>query len=251
MFKRFGEWLGKLAEAFGEIPLWERRSLARKYITGAGLEIGALHRPLRVPRGAKVTYVDRLWTPGLYLQYPELANRKLVPVNLVDDGEKLGRVGDDSQDFLIANHFLEHCQDPIGALGNFFRVLKPQGVLYLAVPDCRHTFDQARPVTPLDHLLRDHEQGSARPRREHFEEWVRLVNGVEEPAEVAEQVDHLMKTNYSIHYHVWTQREVLELIHYLQARLDFEVELFLQRRYEIIAILRKGAASAARVGLAA
>jgi hypothetical protein len=48
---------------------------------------------------------------------------------------------------------------PTVALGNMIRVLRPGGVLYLAVPDKRYTFDADRPVTPTDHLLRDHREG--------------------------------------------------------------------------------------------
>ena len=36
------------------------------------------------------------------------------------------------------------------------RVLKSNGVLYLALPDKRFTFDQDRPVTPYEHLKRDY-----------------------------------------------------------------------------------------------
>ena len=36
------------------------------------------------------------------------------------------------------------------------------------------------------------------------------MNGVQEPDEVAEQVSHLMKIDYRIQYHVWTQLELLQ-----------------------------------------
>src|SRR6516225_9593739 len=105
-------------------PDLQRRSLVRAYIRGRGIEVGARHRPLKVPTQARVTYVDRLWVPGLQQLHPELATRKLAKVGMVDDIEKLTRFSDESQDFVIANHILEHCQNPIGALLNFLRVLK-------------------------------------------------------------------------------------------------------------------------------
>jgi predicted SAM-dependent methyltransferase len=221
---------------------FDRRSIADAYLEGRGIEVGALHRPLRVSPRARVTYVDRLWEHGLRQQYPELSAHRLTPVDVCDDGERLGRIADASQDFVIANHFLEHCQDPIGTLMNFLRVLRPGGVVYLAVPDHRYTFDRARPVTPLAHLLRDHERGPEGSRRPHFEEWTRLVNGVEDVGAVAEQVEHLMCVDYSIHYHVWSQAEFLGLLLLLRQRQGFEIELFLKRRYEMIAVLRKAAA---------
>jgi SAM-dependent methyltransferase len=232
--------------------LLRRADIARAYIRGAGIEIGALHRPLRVPAGTRVTYVDRLWTPGLRMHYPELARHRLAPMDVVDDGERLGQFGDATQDFVIANHFLEHCQDAIGAIRNFFRVLKTNGVLYLAVPDGRYTFDSRRPVTPLAHLVRDHEEGPEWSRRQHFEDWARYVQGAEEPAEIARQAAYLMSTDYSIHYHVWTQRELQELLAFVRRRQPFDVELFLKRKYEVVAVVTKtGAPMAAELAAAA
>ena len=69
--------------------------------------------------------------------YPELNDLPLVNVNIVDDGEKLTAFEPNSQDFIIANHFLEHTQDPIGTVRRHLEVLRPDGVLYMAVPDRR------------------------------------------------------------------------------------------------------------------
>ena len=59
---------------------------------------------------------------------------------------------DGSQDFIIANHLLEHVADPIGALEEWYRLLRPDGILFLALPDKRVTFDKDRPRTTLDHV---------------------------------------------------------------------------------------------------
>src|SRR5512137_1946907 len=138
---------------FARKLLLNRYSLASLYLRGEGIEIGALHNPLKVAPGAKVRYVDRMSVSDLRNQYPELSGKKLVPVDMVADGELLESIGDDSQDFVIANHFVEHCQNPLLAIENMMRVLRPEGILYLALPDKRYTFDRGRPVTPLAHLI--------------------------------------------------------------------------------------------------
>src|SRR5262245_21139289 len=152
-----------------------RAAIARMYLRGSGIEIGALHRPLRVPPHVAVRYVDRLSTDDLPRQYPTLADHDLVPVGIIDDGERLASLADRSQDFVIANHFLEHCEDPLGALLNFLRVLRDGGVLFLTVPDKRYTFDRDRPVTPLPHLIADHECGADGSRRERLADGSRRV----------------------------------------------------------------------------
>ena len=105
--------------------------LAREYLHGHGLEVGALDKPLEAPRGAKVSYVDRMSKADLLTHYPNLHTKKVVDVSVIDDGETLRTVADGSQDFVIACHFLEHCQDPIGTLGHFSRVLKPDFAGYV------------------------------------------------------------------------------------------------------------------------
>ena len=220
------------------MPL-DRKFVAETFIRGQGIEIGALHMPLRVPRSAKVRYVDRLSVDGLRRHYPELNDKDLVQVSIIADGERLESIPDSTEDFVIANHFIEHCQNPIGALWNMFRVLKPGGVVYLAIPDKRNSFDADRPVTTLDHLMRDYQEGPEWSRRRHFEEWTRLVNKVQDDAAAETEIAQNMAIDYSIHYHVWTQAEMLELIVALRRMVSFEVDLCLKNGPEVIFILRK------------
>jgi len=216
-----------------------RESVANMFIRGQGIEIGALHMPLEVSRAAKVKYVDRLSVPDLRKQYPELNDKNLVDVDIIADGERLETIPNATQDFVIANHFVEHCQNPIAALLNMFRVLKPGGVLYLALPDKRCSFDADRPVTPFDHLLRDYQDGPEWSRRQHFEEWTRLVNKVQDDEEAERQIALNLSIDYSIHYHVWTQAEMLEMVVELRKMVSFELELCLKNGGEVIFILRK------------
>jgi SAM-dependent methyltransferase len=219
-----------------------RTRIANRYLSGEGIEIGALHNPLPLPQSARVRYVDRLSVSELRTHYPELDHEPLVQVDIVDDGERLATIADSSLDFVVANHFLEHTQDPVGTLLNAFRVLRPGGVLYLAVPDKRYTFDRDRAVTPLDHLLRDFREGPQVSRRDHFQEWARLVERVPED-EVGRRAEQLMRQDYSIHYHVWTRREMLELLTAVRELFDLVLEVELTERilHEVVFVLRKGA----------
>lgn len=216
-----------------------REFVAGAFIKGNGIEIGALHMPLYVPRSAKVKYVDRLSVEELRRHYPELNAKELVKVDVITDGETLEGISDSTQDFVIANHFIEHCQNPIAALINMFRVIRPGGVLYLAIPDKRRSFDADRHVTPFEHILRDYNEGPDWSRRGHFEEWTRLVNKVEDDEEAEREIALNMSMDYSIHYHVWTQTEMLELIVSMRKMISFELEICLKNDAEVIFILRK------------
>jgi predicted SAM-dependent methyltransferase len=77
-----------------------------------------------------------------------------VEIDVIDDGSRLASFGDQSIDFVVANHVLEHLEDPVAALHHWLRVLRPRGVLFLTLPDAQHTpFDAARERTSVEHLL--------------------------------------------------------------------------------------------------
>jgi SAM-dependent methyltransferase len=237
--------VGKLLHRIASVPRyllfgWRRRRLANRYLRGSGLEIGALHRPLPTPVKAKVRYVDRMDSAGLRHHYPELASERLVDVDVIDNGETLESQPDGSADFIIANHFIEHTEDPLGTLGNHLRVLRPGGILYLAVPDRRRTFDIDREATPLEHLQRDRREGPAWSRPIHQEEWARLVDKVS-PDEVPARVAALEESDYSIHFHVWAPDEFAEVLRHARDAegLPFEIEALQPNDHEFIAVLRR------------
>jgi len=220
-----------------------RRHLAGRYLRGDGLEVGALHLPLALPRGARARYVDRMDVAELRAHYPELDEYELVTPDFVDDGEELASVPSGSMDFVIVNHLIEHCQDPIGALLTHARVLREGGILYLAAPDRRRTdFDRGREETSLEHLLCDHEQGPEGSRSQHYEEWSRLAIKVPE-TEVSAHAAALEAQDYSIHFHTFTLNSFLAMM--LRSReaygLPFEIVATETNNHEFIVIARKTA----------
>lgn len=220
-----------------------RLSITDRYLRGQGLEIGALQDPMPLPKGAKARYVDIAATAELRQMYPAKTRRWLVDVDIVDDGEKLATVADDSQDFVASNHFFEHCEDPIGTLRNMLRVVKPGGVVYLSVPDKRLMFDRDRPATTLEHVVRDHEDGPAGSRHQHYEEVVRLGIKVEGEAAVATKVAELEEEDFRIHFHCWSQTDFLELLCAMQRRAGFppfDIAEFCANEREMVIVLRVG-----------
>lgn len=212
-----------------------REELSKKYIKGRGIEIGALCHPL--PTGSDVTYVDRLSNSKLCEQYPDIPPAEMVRVDVVDDGEYLENFESNSQDFVIANHFLEHCKNPIKTIENWVRVLKPGGVIFCAVPDKETSFDKDRDVTTLEHLIEEYVTGETNDLQHYFD-WSDNVGEVEDSMETAK---HLMKIGYSIHYHVWNKKAIQELFNYLVEIFPLSIERFERTdvRDEFICVMRK------------
>ena len=56
-------------------------------------------------------------------------------------------------DYVISSHNFEHLPNPLKFLAGCEQILKPGGVLVMAVPDARGCFDLFRPHTVLAHWL--------------------------------------------------------------------------------------------------
>ncbi len=217
-----------------------RDGLAAKYLFGEGIEIGALQRRLNLPASCKVRYVDRFPYEQLLEHYPELRGIPVQRPDIIDDGETLSTIADLSQDFVAANHFLEHCANPVGAIRNLLRVIRPGGFLYMAVPERFHTFDILRPPTPYETLREAYQTGIRSGRSNLFTEWARFVMRVANP-DVAATAAALERDNYSIHYNVWALPELLDF--FLRIRSDFslpfELAAVVSCENEVIVVLNR------------
>lgn len=148
----------RLLEAIGlgRLVRSHREHLAFRYLTGVGIEIGALASPLRVPSSAHVRYVDNVEKSENERKFAELDAGDIVAPDILTDGFTLETIPDATLDFVIANHVLEHAPDPIGVLRNWLRVLRQGGVVYSAVPLALGCFDRGREITSLAHMIDDH-----------------------------------------------------------------------------------------------
>lgn len=241
-----------------------RRQHFKQYLAGDGVEVGALHNPLDLSGQpiTRIRYVDRYDLEGLRKHYPELSDWDIMPVDIVDDGQVLGTVPDASLDFVIANNMIEHTDDPLGTISNWLAKLRPGGVVYLTVPDKRIGWDEHRPLTPLMHMVEDYRvDAQTRKARnyEHFADWTTYMTGEYDPqtqqnfegatpeeteANVKAHIQHLIDTDYSIHFHVFTYQTFLEMLEYARDELDFPLEILdkgkpVPESWESIFILQK------------
>ncbi|MGC8476368.1 MAG: class I SAM-dependent methyltransferase [Acetobacteraceae bacterium] len=124
------------------------------------IEIGPSHAPI-APKadGWRTFVVDHTDQAGLREKFSGLGVEldAIEPVDAIWSGGPLDAVVPaaviGSFDLLIASHVFEHLPDPIGFLDAASRLLKPEGVISLAIPDKRFCFDYFRPITTTAEML--------------------------------------------------------------------------------------------------
>ena len=155
---------GKAGDTFSGTRSYE---LATRYLDGLiGIEIGAAAHN-RYP--VEAINVDRAATPhpSYEKEQMRLAGR-VAAVDLVAEGDRLP-LPDKSTDFVLASHVIEHFPDPVGALLEWERVATRY--LFIVVPHHERTFDAGRPLTPVDELMRRHDEGLTSEEDRHWSVW--------------------------------------------------------------------------------
>jgi hypothetical protein len=64
--------------------------------------------------------------------------------------------------YIVASHVIEHTTDLLGFLRDCEQLLEPDGVLALAVPDKRFSFDALRPLSSTGDVIQAHLEGRTR-----------------------------------------------------------------------------------------
>jgi SAM-dependent methyltransferase len=149
--------------------LGQRREyeIAARYLGGlSGVEIGgSAHN--RFP--AEAINIDRYaQMDTIYKDEERRLSGKALPVDLVAPGDELP-LEDNSVDFVLASHVIEHFPDPIKALLEWDRVATEY--IFLVVPHRDRTFDSDRELTPVDELIERHASGFSSDEDRHWSVW--------------------------------------------------------------------------------
>jgi SAM-dependent methyltransferase len=136
--------------------------------------------------------------------------------NIFADGSDLKEVPDRHYDFVLSSHNLEHFGNPVRALKEWQRIAVTRGILILALPDYRYTFDHRRPPTSVSHMLADFEQETQETDLSHLPEILDKHDLSLDPAAgTPTQFRERSLANYEnrcLHHHVFDQQNVSELL---------------------------------------
>jgi glycosyltransferase involved in cell wall biosynthesis/SAM-dependent methyltransferase len=216
-------------------------------LNGAGVEIGAFNQPAILPANCQVEYGDAHTKEEIAAFFPEIDRNGLVEVQYILDldTQGLSLFKNESRDFVILNHVLEHIANPIKIVAEVFRVLKSGGHAVLSIPDKRYTFDKHRPLTPFHHLLQEYEQDVSYITDEHYLDFLHAVHPTVfnlSREQLAECVANTRQRRE--HAHVWDSDSFAQFLHKTLDVLAIQAEsVFVSRgeenEYEYFSVWRK------------
>jgi len=178
--------------------------LAHKYLDGLkGIEIGgSAHNPFGLDT-INVDYTDDMETVFKKEEF-RLCGEKM-PVDVVAEGDDLP-FKDEEFDFVISSHVIEHFFDPIKAIKEWLRVIKPGGYIFTICPKQDADSLETRPRTKLSELIDRH---------------IGVLK--KEEVNMKTEHDHSVITgepfNERGHWTVWSCEDMLELCKYMKLKV--------------------------------
>ena len=134
-------------------------------------------------------------------------------------------IPDNTYDFVLSSHSLEHFANPVRALREWKRVTRPSGSLILVLPDYRRTFDHRRPPTPVEHMFDDYLRNIGEDDTTHVPEVLQLhdveLDGGLNPQTLGGLRTRTMNnlSNRCLHHHVFDQSNSAELLNRVGAEI--------------------------------
>lgn len=201
----------------------------RSYLAGKiGLEIGG---PSEIfgDRGPLASYdilrrldnclfsAHTIWTGAVRAgQAFDYHPRKEPGTQFICDASDLKPVQDASYECILSSHCLEHVANPLRALAEWRRVLRPEGLLLLVLPHKDVTFDWRRPVTLLAHMIEDHSKNIGEDDLTHLSE-ILCVHDLKKDADAGstEQFQARCMDNFrnrAMHHHVFDTPTAISIV---------------------------------------
>jgi SAM-dependent methyltransferase len=145
----------------------DRRNVILKYITREqhGIEIGPFHSPIAPKRDGYNCLVmdvfDTTTTRAMAAENPGISDEQAARIEDIDLVGSCTHIDDivsqhgylGQFDYIVSSHNFEHLPNPIRFLQGCAKVLKPGGIISMAIPDRRACYDYFRPVTRLSDWL--------------------------------------------------------------------------------------------------
>jgi len=141
---------------------------------------------------------------------------------IICDGSNMPMLQNESCDFILSCHNLEHFANPLKAIAEWLRILKSGGILLLVLPDPTKTFDRTRKITSFNHLKEDYIKNTSEDDFTHIDEIIRDTDLSIFPLEPGETIIDFIELcnsnskNRCAHHHVFDFQLLDEIFNYFK-----------------------------------
>jgi SAM-dependent methyltransferase len=185
--------------------------------------------------------LDTLWegkrTEGRTFSYDR---RRKNGFNFIREATDLRGIADNSYDFVLSSHNLEHTANPIRALKEWMRVVRSPGAIIVVLPEYLWTFDWKRQPTSVEHMIEDYERGTDETDLSHLPEILEhhdlSLDPGRETAEAFRQRSMRNFENRCLHHHVFDRLNSRALLE--AAGLDVSLQDAVKPHIVLLAHLR-------------
>lgn len=225
-----------LAKTFlDRLPFHLKGILFQYVVNKAGLEIGG---PTSLFRSRRITdvysivksidnvnfAVNTLWNNGSYDSQNFFYGEK-VGKEIISEASDLSCIEDQTYDFCISSHVLEHLSNPLKAIFEMKRVIKAGGHIIIIAPHKDITFDHNRKITSVQHMIDDFKNNVQEGDLSHLDMNEIIDNydysmdsGISTKEEFIERCGN-NRTNRALHQHVFTTEIILKLADYANLKI--------------------------------
>ena len=142
---------------------------------------------------------------------------------IIADATDLSKINDESYEFMIASHVIEHIANPIKALYEWKRIIKTGGYLVIIAPDMRYTYDRKRPITTITHIINDFNRNTEETDNTHFDEVINM-HDLTIDGSVDSYDNHVNRTldnvnTRIVHHHTFNMTLLKELLRYCNFKI--------------------------------
>lgn len=194
-----------------------RCEIAKPFLKGKGIEIGAGNYPQIIPQGIVVEHFDKRTDKELkeYFDVDKIEINNIYPLEILPERFP------DGADFLIGHNVLEHVSNPIKTLIEWNSYVKNGGVVIISVPHPDYCPDKGRLIPPFEHILSDYlldRDDNNFESREHFYSfrtgWIDegFAKGMDKMEFAKLSNEHIKNKEMEIHWHVFSEELLKNII---------------------------------------
>jgi SAM-dependent methyltransferase len=155
-----------------------------------------------------------------YYYYPNKKGKVII-----NDAINISLVKNDSYDFLFSSHSLEHIANPLKAIHEWIRIIKPNGYIIIIVPEKSVCFDHKRSYSKFSTLLSQYEKNVGEDDLSTLPEILENHDlSMDPPAGDLAAFTQRSLNNFNnrcLHHYVYNNKLLMEICNYCKCQFIF------------------------------